>query len=126
MTVQVVDPDQRQAPRVGDGAGGAHADEQRADEPRAARHRDTVDGVPSAVQPGHRALDDRDDGLEVGARGELGHDASVGRVDGDLARDDVHQHPALLIHHRRGGLVAATLDAEHAHQRASRSSSKTP
>ena len=45
VPLEVVDPDHRQPARVGDGLGRRAADQQRADQPGAVRHRDAVDGV---------------------------------------------------------------------------------
>ena len=51
------------------------------------------------------------------ARGDLRHDAAEGRVILDLAQHDVGEDLAASVgvaaHDRRGGLVAARLDAEH-------------
>ncbi len=57
-------------------------------------------------------VDDGDDGAEVLAGGELGDDAAVGGVDGDLRGDDVRELAAAALDHGGGGLVAGALDTQ--------------
>jgi hypothetical protein len=47
------------------------------------------------------------------AGGELGDDAAVGRVNGDLGGDDVGELAAAALDDGGGGLVAGALDAEY-------------
>ena len=106
MTVEVVDGDERQAPRPRDRLGGREADEQRAHEPRALRHADAVDvreAEPGIVE--RRANDGRDQ-LEVASRRDLGHDAAEPRVQVRLRGDDRREQLALPRDDGRGGLVA--------------------
>ena len=56
--------------------------------------------------------DDRHDGRDVLARGDLGHDAAVVRVHRDLRRDDVGAHATAVLDDRGGRLVARRLDAQ--------------
>ena len=66
------------------------------------------------------------------AGGDLRHHAAIGRVLALLAQHRLRQHAAVLVQHRRGGLVARGLDAQHrAHCRESifpvaRESNRTP
>ena len=53
-----------------------------------------------------------DDELEVAARGDLGHDAAVARVQVRLRRDDVGQNRPVLGDEGRGRLVTRGLDAQ--------------
>ena len=66
---------------------------------------------------GERRLDDAVERLDMGARGDLRHDAAERRMLLDLAEHDVGQdfgRPlAVQRDDGRGGLVAARLDAEH-------------
>ena len=65
---------------------------------------------------GERRLDDAVERLDMGARGDLGHDAAERRMLLDLAEHDVGQdlRPAAVVKRDDGcgGLVAARLDAE--------------
>ena len=58
------------------------------------------------------SVDDGDDGAEVLAGGELGDDAAVGGVDGDLRGDDVGELACAALDDGGGGLVAGALDAQ--------------
>ena len=108
----------------------ADADEQRADQPRPLRHGDGVDVVPGRAGLLERALDDAADVAQVLARCEFGHDASPLAVNRDLRRDDAREHPPTAAfgsrHDGGGGLVAAALDAEDAHQRTPASTGASP
>ena len=66
------------------------------------------------VTPASRdgGADDGDDGAEVLAGGELGDDAAVVGVDGDLRGDDVGEGFAAGADDGGGGLVAGAFDAE--------------
>ena len=100
------------------------ADEQRADEARALRHRDRVDVRPATAALGQRALDDAADVADVLARRELRHDAAPLAVNLDLRGDDVRadrarpRRVAGLRDDGRRRLVARGLDAEDGHQAA--------
>src|SRR4051794_12253076 len=59
------------------------------------------------------------EGLDMGPRRDLGHDAAIGSVLGDLAQDLVRQDRAASVigepDDRGGGFVAGGFEAEHAH-----------
>ena len=74
--------------------------------------RDGVDGIPSAGHRSERRIDHGGEPLQVGARRELGNDAAVHRVQGDLRRHHRGTHLASVGEHRRRGLVAGCLDRE--------------
>ena len=112
VPVEVVDPDERQATRPRDRLRGGDADEQRADQPRPLRHGDAVDVVERRARLGERLADDRRDELEVAARGNLGDDAAVARVQIGLRGDDARANLPVLRDERRRGLVATRLDPE--------------
>jgi hypothetical protein len=112
----VVHADEGDLSREAHGLGGLHADEQRADESGARGDGDGIDDVPPpggldglAEHGVHRA--------EVRAAGDLWDHAAVGRVLGDLRRDDIAQDITRAVgaqaHDRGGGLVAGALHAEH-------------
>ena len=68
--------------------------------------------IASTVVAVERLVDHRRDQLEVAPRRDLGHDAAEARVQLGLRRDDVRDDLAVVGDDRRGGLVAARLDAE--------------
>ena len=86
-------PTQRLAGRRGERLGRADADQQRADQARAAGDRDRVDVVEPDPGLGERRVDDRVDQLEVVARGDLGHDAAEALVRRGLRGDHVRADP---------------------------------
>ena len=59
-----------------------------------------------------RLVEHRDHPAQVGARGDLGHDAAGLRVERDLARDDVGDDPAAVLDDRDRRLVAGALDGQ--------------
>jgi hypothetical protein len=59
--------------------------------------------------------------LDMGAGGDLGHDAAIGRVLGDLAHRPVGENLARAVRCRMlddggGGFVAGGLDSQNAHR----------
>ncbi len=110
----VMDRHERLAVDERDRLGGLQPDEQRADEPGPLRHRDRGEVLEPRAGVGHRLLHDGHDRLDVVARGELGHDAAVGRVQLGLARHHVREDAAAVLDDRGSGLVAGGLDPEHA------------
>ena len=112
MSVQMVDRDERQPPRPGQGLGGRDPDEQGADEAWSLRDTDAID----LAQLGARLLegppDRRQQQLQVVARGDLGDDAAVARVELGLRRDDIGEQPSVVGDERGRGLVTRRLDPE--------------
>ena len=111
----MVDRDQRQVARQGDGLAGRKPHHHPAHQPRPRRRRHAVQRV--ETQPGlvHGAGDDGIDHLHMRPRRDLRHHAAVGRMIGDLAGDHRGQHGRFAgphAHHGGGGLVAAGLDAQ--------------
>ena len=79
--------------------------------PDRARHRVDALALDTRLDDGSR--DHRVEQVEVGAAGDLGHDAAELGVQVDLGADRAG-HDVVAAHHQRcGGLVAAGLDAEH-------------
>ncbi len=91
VALEVVDGDERLAECVGESLGVTDADEQRAGEAGAFGDGDGVELRHGDTGFAEGGIDDGDDGAEVFARGELGDDASVGGVDGDLRGDHVRE-----------------------------------
>ena len=117
MTLQMVDGDQRQAPRQGDRLAETQPDHDAADQSRPGGGGNAVQGVIAEPRLVHGQPDDAVDHLDMAAGRDLGHDAAIGRVIVNLAVHHRGQDRRLALrrqaHHRGGGLVAAGLEAEH-------------
>jgi len=59
-----------------------------------------------------RLADDGDDGLNVGAAGNLGNDARILLVQRVLARDNAGTRKYARLNNRRGSLIAGRFNAE--------------
>ena len=90
---------------------GAHADHERAREPRAARDGDRVEVGERHARLGEGRPDGGLDRLEMRACGDLGHDAAVAGVLLHRGGDDVGEQ-GRAAHDADAGLVAARLDPE--------------
>src|ERR1700759_3790707 len=112
VAFKVVDGDERLAEGPGQGLGVADADEQGAGEAGAFGDGDGVDFRHGDAGFAEGGIDDRDDGAEVLAGGELGDDAAVGGVDGDLGGDDVGELAAATLDDGGGGLVEGAFEAQ--------------
>ena len=112
MSLEVVDAHQRLAPDERERLREVDADQQRAGKTGPVGDRYAVDVVPAHARVLPGLLEDRDDPSQVSPRGELGHDASGGRVERDLAGNDVRVYPLAALDQRDPGLVAAALDGE--------------
>jgi hypothetical protein len=80
VAVQMVDRDERQPPRPGQGLCGRDPDEQRADETRSLRDGDPVDVVERGSRVFERTPHGGEQQLEMMARRDLRDDAAVARV----------------------------------------------
>jgi hypothetical protein len=117
VRLQMVDREQGLVGHQRQGLGGDEPHQQPADQPRPRRHGDAVEvgeaGLGPFEGPGHQTVQH----LHMGAGGDLGHDPAIGGVLGDLAQHLVRAdrgHPLGIDRdHRRRGLVAGRLDAEH-------------
>ena len=107
--------------REGQPLGRHHAHHDAADQARPAGGGDGVEIVEAELGLGQRVLDQAVDALEMGARGDLRHDAAEAAVLGLLAVDDVGEDaahglaPGRRLDDGDGGLVAARFDAQDAH-----------
>ena len=119
VTLEVVDGDERLPERQGQGLAGRQAHHDATHKPGACRGRDPVEMFELHSGPVQRPLDQAIDDLDMGARGDLRHDAAEGRVVGDLAHDFVRQDFAAALlpkpHHAGSGFIAGRLDAQNAH-----------
>ena len=114
---EMVHGDEGQPARKGDGLAGGDADDQPADQPRPRRGGDAVDLVEAETSFGQRLGDQNIKELDMGARGDLRHDAAELGVKRKLRAHRVGEDDALAVRlapdQGGGGLVAARLDAEH-------------
>ena len=123
MRLEMVDGEERLAGRQRHALAGHQADQHAADQARAGRRGDAVELRPR-LRPAvrERASDQPVDDLDMGARGDLRHDAAIGRVGGDLAHHLVGENLARAVgaqpHHRRRGLVAGGFDSQDPHSAA--------
>ena len=135
MGFEVVDADERLLMVIGQALGEGQADEERADEPGPLGHGVEVDRLEPDAGPRQRLADDGRDRLDVLARGELGDDPAVRRVDLVLGQDDVAEDlgrrklgqgdmslrhvspiwPVGRAQHGRGRLVARRFDGQDQH-----------
>ncbi len=111
VAFEVVDGDERLAKAEGEGLGEGDADQQRSGEAGAGGDGDSVEVLIGAIGTLQGLADDRHNGAEVLAAGELGDHSAVVGVD-KLAGDDVGEHLMPVAQHGRGGLVAGGFDAE--------------
>ena len=112
VAVQVVDRSEWQPPRPGERLRRRQSDEERADQPWALRDRDPFDPVEPDPGLAERLAQDGRDELEVPPRSDLGHDASVLRVQLRLGGDDVGQDLAVVRDDGGRRLVAGRLEPE--------------
>ena len=113
VPLEVVDPGEGELPGQGERLGLAHPDEQRADQARADGGGHGVEVPARHPGPTERLADHRREELEMGAPGDLGDHPAVHGVQVHLARHHRRQHLGPTVDHRRGGVVARGLDAEH-------------
>ncbi len=107
--MQMVDRGERQPVRPRERLRGGDADEQRADEPRAARDADELEPVERCVRVGERLADDGHHELEMPPRRDLGHDAAEARVQVGLRGDDVREDLAVTRYDGGRRFVARSL-----------------
>ena len=110
--MQVIDRDQRQPVRPGDGLRSRETDEQRADEAWSLRDRDRIEGLELGVRLGQRFPQHGHDELEVASRSDLRDDAPEASVKLRLRGDDVREDSPIGRDHRGGGLVTRSFDAQ--------------
>jgi hypothetical protein len=103
-----------------DRLGRGQPDDDAADQSGPGGGRDPVDIGKRATGFDHRLGDDEIECLDMGAGGDFRHHAAEGSMLADLREHDVGQDLAAPLvrplDHRRRGLVAGRLDAEHHHR----------
>ena len=112
VTVQVIDRDQRQPVRPGDGLRSRETDEQRADEAWSLRDRDRIEGLELGVRLGQCLPQHGHDELEVASRSDLRDDAPEASVKLRLRGDDVREDSPIGRDDRGGRLVTRSFDAQ--------------
>ena len=112
VAFKVVDGDEGDVLREGQGLGVGDADEQSTGEARAGGNGDGVEIGEGDVGLGESGADDGDDGAEVLAAGEFGNDSAVASVGGDLGGDGRGEGAGAALYDGGGGLVAGGFDGE--------------
>ncbi len=108
----VVDADDRYPQRPRQGLRGADAHQQGTDETGTVPDRDRIELLQRTSGLLDGGAGHRNDALEVGAAGDLRHDARVLGVQRMLGRNDVAANVAAAFHDRRRGFVAARLQTK--------------
>ena len=122
MGFEVIDRDQRLVVGQRDRLGHGQPDDEAADQTRPGGRRDAVERREADIGLRHRLGDDEVERFDMGAGGDLGHDAAERGMLVDLRQHDVGQNAAALavrgeFDHGGGGFVAGRFDAEHDHDR---------
>ena len=112
VAFQMVDRQQRLARRHRERLGAHQPDHHPADQPGAGGGGDGVEVIELHTRLGHYFGDHRRKAFGMGARGDLGYDAAIGRVFGLLTGDRLRDDCPVTAHQRDRGLVAARLDAQ--------------
>ncbi len=112
MAFEVVDGDEGKVVGKGEGFGVGDADEKRSGEAGAGGDGDGVEVGEGQAGFGEGGADDGNDGAEMLAAGQLGNDAAVAGVGGDLRGDDGRESARAALDNGRGGFVAGGFDAE--------------
>jgi len=113
----MVDRNQRPIKGGGEGLAGHEADHEARDQAWPGRRGDAVDGRPGQRGFGHGPGDQRIEDFDVGPRGDLGHDPTVGLVIGQLQMDDVGADPPIGVDDGRRRFITTCLEAEDDHDR---------
>jgi len=119
VALEMIDGDERDFARAGDGLGGGDADHHAPDQTGPAGRGDGGERTPTDPRPFQGARDQPVDVVEMGARRYFRHDAAERPMLGFLGQDFVGQHaaPGVLgvADHRRRRFVATGFDAENYH-----------
>ncbi len=112
VAFKVVDGDEGDVLRVGQGLGVGDADEEGSGEAGAGGDGDGVEVGEGDVGLGEGGADYGDDGAEMFAAGELGDDSAVAGVGGDLGGDGRGEGAGAALDDGGGGLVAGGFDCQ--------------
>ena len=119
MPADVVNGYERHPEAEGQALGEVHADKQRAYQPGRVCDRDGVYVRAREARHGESAVGELVYDLDVAARGNLGHDAAVDRVEVGLGENLVGQHLPAVAHEGDGGLIAGGFNGKNNHDCAS-------
>mmetsp|Transcript_21951 Transcript_21951/g.86052 ORF Transcript_21951/g.86052 Transcript_21951/m.86052 type:complete len:368 (+) Transcript_21951:1441-2544(+) len=121
MPFEVMDRQRRHVERCGQRHRHTRTDEQRASQARALGVGNQIHVAQREARLGQHLARQRQHAAHMVARGELGHDATIGLVHRDLAvqrlRDQPRRLPTLDLDERHPGLVAGRLEPEDAPHR---------
>ncbi len=114
MRFEMVDREERLLRGPGDALCRHRSDDQPADQPGTGGRRHAIELFDARLGFGERAPDQPCDMVEMRPRGDLRHDAAIGRMLGQLGVDQIgpDQRARAVADHRDRSLVAARLDAE--------------
>ena len=107
MRAQVMRRDQRLACRQGQTLREVHAHQQRADQSGRVGDGDRIDVIERTIRRFDGFIHHADDRLRVPSGRDLWHNAAVELVLLHLRGDDIREDGSAVLHHSRGGLVAA-------------------
>ena len=110
VAFQMVDGDERQAVGEGQSLGVGDAHQKRSGETGAAGDGDGVEIGEGDVGLGECGADHGNNGAEMLAASQLGNDASIAGVGGDLRGNDGAERARAALDHGGGGLVAGGFD----------------
>src|SRR6188768_1484800 len=97
MRLEMIDRDEGQPAAKRDCFACYHADDESADQPRARGGRDSVKRIEIEARLGERLLDRYIEQLDMGARGDLRHDATISRMQVELRAHHARQDLAATI-----------------------------
>ena len=112
VAFEMIDGDEWEVVGEGESLGVGDADEKRSGEAGAGGDGDGVEIGEREAGFGERGADDGNNGAKMLAAGELGNDAAVAGVGGDLRGDDGGERARSALDDGRGGFVAGGFDAE--------------
>ena len=112
MALQMIHRQDRDPTGIGEGLSIRHADEQRSNESRAARHRYRREILGADLSLAERFSHDEIDGLEVTTSGKLRHDPAETAMNLLLCPDHIGPDRRVSGNDRRGRFITGCLDAE--------------
>ncbi len=112
VALDVIDADQRHVQAHREHLGGADADQQSADQPRRIVDGDAADVFEAYRRLLQRLVDDRQQTLQMGAGGDLRHDAAEAGVQIGLRGDDAGENHQLVGEDGRRRFVTGGFDGQ--------------
>jgi len=112
VAFEMVNGDERDVLREGEGLGIGDADQERSGEAGTAGDGDGIEIVEGNICLGKGGADDWDDGAEMLAAGQFGNHSAVAGVGGDLRGDNRAESAGAALNDGGSGLVAGGFDGE--------------